>query len=156
MTDLHLAYTNRKRKEINDIMMKKVYKTKYYKGLKLEASKFDKNSQDVNKANVIKDFNNNFNLVAELENQGWQHFLDINGYTPQLNNASVKVDFLPSSPVAASEQKMIGSIGKNALSGVDVTSLAMASYLAKKILRPAANISVSASKVVSSKINTRE
>jgi hypothetical protein len=116
----------------------------------------DKNSQDVNKANVIKDFNNNFNLVAELENQGWQHFLDINGYTPQLNNASVKVDFLPSSPVAASEQKMIGSIGKNALSGVDITSLAMASYLAKKILRPAANISVSASKVVSSKINTRE
>ena len=47
MTDLHLAYTNRKRKEINDIMMKDVYKSKHYKGLKLEALKFDENSQDV-------------------------------------------------------------------------------------------------------------
>ncbi len=33
MTDLHLAYTKKKRKEINDILMKDVYKSKHYKGL---------------------------------------------------------------------------------------------------------------------------
>ena len=46
-TDRHIAFTNKKRIEINYIMMKKVVSKKKEKALKLKALTYDDNSQDV-------------------------------------------------------------------------------------------------------------
>jgi hypothetical protein len=45
--DLHLCYTNKKRKELNHMMMDKIVRQKKRTPLKLDALEYDGNSQDV-------------------------------------------------------------------------------------------------------------
>ena len=45
--DINICFTNKKRKEINEIKMNELYRIKHRKGLKLAALSYDERSQDV-------------------------------------------------------------------------------------------------------------
>ena len=45
--NINLCFTNEKRKEINDVKMRELNVQKHWKGLKIEALKYDKRTQDV-------------------------------------------------------------------------------------------------------------
>ena len=47
INDINICFTNKKRKEINDIKKKELNVKKHWKGLKLDALKYDKRTQDV-------------------------------------------------------------------------------------------------------------
>ncbi len=114
------------------------------------------NSTDVNEKDLIETFNNSFNLLADIAKQEEQYFSNINGYTPRLNNISATmVDFLPPSPAVPSEQKMIGNSAENVPLGMDAASLAVAAYLAKKIVRLAGNKSADVARLISAKGKVR-